>query len=176
MILDGEGVLFTKLEFSSYFTTTLSSEGRGKGLSRTYSPLPPPRVKKVKAPYAEEFIHWITKRSSYSALRMFRSISLVGIFFLLEISIYRSDVEALITKDNCFYKFTSKESFKDGICVFCRAAELMVKSGADVTLRIAKQGAIYHGLATLLSQPTPMVSRGMFRGLETGFAVGQLVT
>ena len=36
----------------------------------------------------------------------------------------------------------------------------MVKSGANVTLRIAKQGAIYHGLATLLNQPTPVVSRG----------------
>lgn len=40
-----------------------------------------------------------------------------------------------------------------------RAAELMVKSGANVTLCIAKQGAIYHGLATLLNQPTPVVSR-----------------
>lgn len=46
-------------------------------------------------------------------------------------------------------------------CAFCRAAELMVKSGANVTLCIAKQGAIYHGLATLLNQPTPVVSRGM---------------
>ena len=47
------------------------------------------------------------------------------------------------------------------MCVSCRAAELMVKSGATVTLRIAKQGAIYHGLATLLSQPSPMVTRGI---------------
>ena len=47
------------------------------------------------------------------------------------------------------------------MCISCRAAELMVKSGATVTLRIAKQGAIYHGLATLLSQPSPMVTRGI---------------
>lgn len=40
-----------------------------------------------------------------------------------------------------------------------RAAELMVKSGSEVTLRISKQGAIYHGLATLLSQPSPMVTK-----------------
>ncbi|RMX59810.1 hypothetical protein pdam_00007299 [Pocillopora damicornis] len=40
-----------------------------------------------------------------------------------------------------------------------KAAELMVKSGPDVTLRISKQGAIYHGLATLLSQPSPMVTK-----------------
>ncbi|KAK3747774.1 hypothetical protein QZH41_008799 [Actinostola sp. cb2023] len=33
-----------------------------------------------------------------------------------------------------------------------RAAEVMVKSGANVSLRILKQGAIYHGLATLLIQ------------------------
>lgn len=44
--------------------------------------------------------------------------------------------------------------------LFPRAAELMVKSGPDVTLRISKQGAIYHGLATLLSQPSPMVTKG----------------
>lgn len=41
-----------------------------------------------------------------------------------------------------------------------RAAELMVKSGPNVTLRISKQSAIYHGLATLLSQPSPMVTKG----------------
>ena len=44
--------------------------------------------------------------------------------------------------------------------VFHRAAELMVKSGPNVTLRISKQSAIYHGLATLLSQPSPMVTKG----------------
>ena len=29
-----------------------------------------------------------------------------------------------------------------------------------VTLEVAKQGAIYHGLATLLNQPSPMMQRG----------------
>lgn len=29
-----------------------------------------------------------------------------------------------------------------------------------VALEVAKQGAIYHGLATLLSQPSPVMSRG----------------
>ena len=49
--------------------------------------------------------------------------------------------------------------------VFLRAAELMVKSGPNVTLRISKQSAIYHGLATLLSQPSPMVTKGrLIRG------------
>ena len=28
-----------------------------------------------------------------------------------------------------------------------------------VTLEVAKQGAIYHGLATLLNQPSPMMQR-----------------
>ena len=42
----------------------------------------------------------------------------------------------------------------------------MVKSGSNVTLRIAKQGAIYHGLATLLSQPSPMISRGNSSSLK----------
>ncbi|XP_043919082.1 afadin isoform X3 [Protopterus annectens] len=40
-----------------------------------------------------------------------------------------------------------------------RAAELMTKTGSVVTLEVAKQGAIYHGLATLLSQPSPMMQR-----------------
>ncbi|XP_015773177.1 PREDICTED: afadin-like [Acropora digitifera] len=46
-----------------------------------------------------------------------------------------------------------------------RAAELMVKSGANVTLRIAKQGAIYHGLATLLNQPAQIVTRDPLQNL-----------
>ena len=29
-----------------------------------------------------------------------------------------------------------------------------------LTLEVAKQGAIYHGLATLLNQPSPMMPRG----------------
>jgi afadin len=40
-----------------------------------------------------------------------------------------------------------------------RAAEYMTKTGQTVTLRVAKQGAIYHGLATLLSQPSPVLAR-----------------
>uniref|UniRef100_A0A8D3DQD0 Afadin n=1 Tax=Scophthalmus maximus TaxID=52904 RepID=A0A8D3DQD0_SCOMX len=41
-----------------------------------------------------------------------------------------------------------------------RAAELMTRTGSVVTLEVAKQGAIYHGLATLLNQPSPMMQRG----------------
>ena len=40
-----------------------------------------------------------------------------------------------------------------------RAAEIMMKTGPRVELEVAKQGAIYHGLATLLSQPSPLMSR-----------------
>lgn len=48
------------------------------------------------------------------------------------------------------------------VCVFlsARAAELMTRTGSVVTLEVAKQGAIYHGLATLLNQPSPMMPRG----------------
>ena len=35
-----------------------------------------------------------------------------------------------------------------------------MKSGANVSLRVAKKGAIRHGLATLLSQPSLMVNKG----------------
>nr|XP_006813997.1 PREDICTED: afadin [Saccoglossus kowalevskii] len=42
-----------------------------------------------------------------------------------------------------------------------RAAEFMMKSGPHVTLEVAKQGAIFHGLATLLSQPSPIMQRAM---------------
>ncbi|XP_041420405.1 afadin isoform X6 [Xenopus laevis] len=45
-----------------------------------------------------------------------------------------------------------------------RAAELMTRTGAVVTLEVAKQGAIYHGLATLLNQPSPLMQRGDRRG------------
>uniref|UniRef100_A0A8C5G3H9 Afadin, adherens junction formation factor a n=1 Tax=Gouania willdenowi TaxID=441366 RepID=A0A8C5G3H9_GOUWI len=41
-----------------------------------------------------------------------------------------------------------------------RAAELMTRTGSVVTLEVAKQGAIYHGLATLLNQPSPLMQRG----------------
>lgn len=45
---------------------------------------------------------------------------------------------------------------------FPRAAEYLVRTGPIVTLEIAKQGAIYHGLATLLSQPSPVLNRGKY--------------
>ncbi|XP_069370539.1 afadin isoform X9 [Paralichthys olivaceus] len=47
-----------------------------------------------------------------------------------------------------------------------RAAELMTRTGSVVTLEVAKQGAIYHGLATLLNQPSPMMQRASDRGRE----------
>ncbi|XP_041354927.1 afadin-like [Gigantopelta aegis] len=40
-----------------------------------------------------------------------------------------------------------------------KAAELMTRTGLTVTLKVAKQGAIFHGLATLLSQPSPTMQR-----------------
>ena len=39
-----------------------------------------------------------------------------------------------------------------------RAAEIMMHTGQVVELEVAKQGAIFHGLATLLSQPSPVMS------------------
>lgn len=48
------------------------------------------------------------------------------------------------------------------ILFFYRAAEYLVRTGPIVTLEVAKQGAIYHGLATLLSQPSPVMNRGMY--------------
>ncbi|KAL0130790.1 hypothetical protein PUN28_002418 [Cardiocondyla obscurior] len=42
-----------------------------------------------------------------------------------------------------------------------KAAEYLVRTGPIVTLEVAKQGAIYHGLATLLSQPSPVMTRDM---------------
>ncbi|XP_052891294.1 afadin isoform X2 [Anopheles moucheti] len=41
-----------------------------------------------------------------------------------------------------------------------RAADHLVRTGPIVTLKVAKQGAIYHGLATLLQQPSPVIQRG----------------
>ncbi|XP_058061753.1 afadin [Anopheles bellator] len=41
-----------------------------------------------------------------------------------------------------------------------RAADHLVRTGPVVTLKVAKQGAIYHGLATLLQQPSPIIQRG----------------
>ncbi|KAF3422583.1 hypothetical protein E2986_06206 [Frieseomelitta varia] len=45
-----------------------------------------------------------------------------------------------------------------------KAAEYLVRTGPIVTLEVAKQGAIYHGLATLLSQPSPVMTRGAAQG------------
>uniref|UniRef100_A0A023F3L1 Putative actin filament-binding protein afadin n=3 Tax=Triatoma infestans TaxID=30076 RepID=A0A023F3L1_TRIIF len=47
-----------------------------------------------------------------------------------------------------------------------KAAEYLVRTGPVVTLEVAKQGAIYHGLATLLSQPSPVIGRGPRRMSE----------
>ncbi|XP_067124139.1 afadin-like isoform X2 [Centruroides vittatus] len=44
-----------------------------------------------------------------------------------------------------------------------KAAELMTRTGPVVTLEVAKQGAIYHGLAALLSKPSPVMPRGPHR-------------
>ena len=46
-----------------------------------------------------------------------------------------------------------------------KAAEIMMHTGQIVELEVAKQGAIYHGLATLLSQPSPIMSP---RGIASG--------
>lgn len=43
-----------------------------------------------------------------------------------------------------------------------RAADYLVRTGPIVTLEVAKQGAIYHGLATLLQQPSPIIQRGKY--------------
>ncbi len=37
----------------------------------------------------------------------------------------------------------------------------MTQTGPIVTLEVAKQGAIYHGLAGILAQPSPLIPRGM---------------
>lgn len=43
-----------------------------------------------------------------------------------------------------------------------RAADYLVRTGPVVILEVAKQGAIYHGLAMLLQQPSPIIQRGMW--------------
>merc|ERR1719410_2981717 len=40
-----------------------------------------------------------------------------------------------------------------------RAAQLMMSTGPVVTLQVAKQGAFFHGLDQLLSQPSPVTAR-----------------
>ncbi|XP_016962425.3 afadin isoform X3 [Drosophila biarmipes] len=42
-----------------------------------------------------------------------------------------------------------------------RAADYLVRTGPVVSLEVAKQGAIYHGLATLLQQPSPVIQRAL---------------
>ena len=37
-----------------------------------------------------------------------------------------------------------------------RAAEYMKRTGGSVVLEVARQGAFYHGLATVLEQPTAL--------------------
>lgn len=43
-----------------------------------------------------------------------------------------------------------------------RAADYLVRTGTVVSLEVAKQGAIYDGLATLLQQPSPVIQRGKY--------------
>uniref|UniRef100_A0A6M2DRG4 Putative actin filament-binding protein afadin n=1 Tax=Xenopsylla cheopis TaxID=163159 RepID=A0A6M2DRG4_XENCH len=47
-----------------------------------------------------------------------------------------------------------------------KAAEYLMHTGSIVTLEVAKQGAIYHGLATLLQQPSPLLNQGTRRMSE----------
>ncbi|XP_071053115.1 afadin isoform X2 [Onthophagus taurus] len=47
-----------------------------------------------------------------------------------------------------------------------KAAEFLVRTGSVVTLDVAKGGAVYHGLATLLQQPSPTPHRGPRRMSE----------
>ncbi|MEQ2187140.1 hypothetical protein GOODEAATRI_001527, partial [Goodea atripinnis] len=54
----------------------------------------------------------------------------------------------------------------DGRSLVGLAAELMTRTGSVVTLEVAKQGAIYHGLATLLNQPSPMMQRASDRARD----------
>uniref|UniRef100_A0A096M999 Afadin, adherens junction formation factor n=1 Tax=Poecilia formosa TaxID=48698 RepID=A0A096M999_POEFO len=43
---------------------------------------------------------------------------------------------------------------------------ILKRTGSVVTLEVAKQGAIYHGLATLLNQPSPLMQRASDRGRD----------
>ncbi|XP_045470785.1 afadin isoform X1 [Harmonia axyridis] len=47
-----------------------------------------------------------------------------------------------------------------------KAAEFLVRTGSIVTLEVAKGGAVHHGLATLLQQPSPTPHRGPRRMSE----------
>lgn len=50
-----------------------------------------------------------------------------------------------------------------------RAAKYLVRTGPVVTLEVAKQAALYHGLATMLNQPSPELSRGKGDGADLSF-------
>nr|CAD7259766.1 unnamed protein product [Timema shepardi] len=59
-----------------------------------------------------------------------------------------------------------------------KAAEYLVRTGSVVVLEVGKQGAIYHGLATLLQQPSPVMTRGVgnsFRVEEWGSQANHMV-
>lgn len=57
---------------------------------------------------------------------------------------------------------------------FRRAADYLVRTGPVVTLEVAKQGAIYHGLATLLQQPSPVTQRGESKKKQ-GYLFGRII-
>ena len=45
-----------------------------------------------------------------------------------------------------------------------------MRTGNLVTLEVAKQGAIYHGLAALLAQPSPVLGNNTRDAADTDFA------
>jgi len=54
---------------------------------------------------------------------------------------------------------------------FYRAAKIMASSGQQVTLTVAKQGALYHGLAMLICQDTPQMPPGMIATAMINYSV-----
>lgn len=62
--------------------------------------------------------------------------------------------------DSCYtHEFLKVEGKKDSIvetkiCLLFRAAAIMMKTGTVVTLKVAKFAADYHGLGSLLRDPT----------------------
>lgn len=72
----------------------------------------------------------------------------------------RVDGQSLIGITQEKYGYYLKVIISFLIIVFSRAADYLVRTGPIVTLEVAKQGAIYHGLATLLQQPSPVIARG----------------